>query len=261
MNAKKTLMALALVGAVGIGVVGAQPGSPRGGNPGGNPPDNGRGRGTMLQEREREWMRDGTAREVVSAVVEATGLDAAAVAQALREGSTPADLIAANGGDVGAVTADVIAILTARVESALENGRITQERADAMIANIEEHVTQVISGEVPGFGGVLRDRFMMGLRPDRMSLIEAAMEATSLTRGQILGQLIDGATLGSVITDNGGDVNAIIAAAAANATERLDQAVTNGRITQDEADQLLQRLNEMLQDVMNGTLRQSRGLL
>lgn len=260
MNAKKTVMALALVGVIGVGVVGAQPGSPRGGNPGGNPSDDGRGRGTMLQERERERMRGGTAREVVSAVVEATGLDAAEVTQALREGSTLADLITANGGDVNAVTADVIAILTARVETALENGRITQERADAMIATIEERVVAVINSEA-NVGGRLRERFMMGLRPDRMALIQSAMEATGLTRGQILGQLIDGATLGSVIAENGGDVNAIIAAAAANATERLDQAVANGRITQEQADQMLQRLNEMLQDAMNGTLRQSRRLL
>jgi bifunctional N-acetylglucosamine-1-phosphate-uridyltransferase/glucosamine-1-phosphate-acetyltransferase GlmU-like protein len=154
----------------------------------------------------------------------------------------------------------VIAILTARVETALENGRITQERADAMIATIEERVVAVINSEA-NVGGRLRERFMMGLRPDRMALIESAMEATGLTRGQILGQLIDGATLGSVIAENGGDVNAIIAAAAANATERLDQAVANGRITQEQADQMLQRLNEMLQDAMNGTLRQSRRLL
>lgn len=257
MNAKKTLMALVLVGAVGVGVVGAQPGGPRGGGPGGSP-EGERGRSGMLHER--GWRLDGTTREVVSAVVEATGLNAAEVVQALREGSTLADLITANGGDVNAVTAEVVTILTARVEEALANGRITQERADAMIANIETHVSAVINGEA-GFGGVLRERFLMGLRPDRMALIESAMEATGLTRGQILGQLIDGAALGSIITENGGDVDAVIASAVASAAERLNQAVTNGRITQEQADQLLSRLTEMLQNAMNGTLRAARGLL
>jgi hypothetical protein len=206
-------------------------------------------------------MRGVAAQEVISAVVEATGLNRAEVARALRGGSTLADLITANGGDVSAVTADVIGILTARVETALANGRITQAQADTMIANIEERVVSAINGEVPGFGGGLRERFLMGLRPDRMALIDAAIDATGLTRGQILGQLIDGAALGSIITENGGDVDAVIASAVASATERLDQAVTNGRITQEQADQLLLRLTEMLQNAMNGTLRSARGLL
>ncbi len=256
MNAKRTLMALALVGAVGVGVVGAQPGSPRGGNPGGNP-DCERGRGTILQERERP--RGGAAREVIAAVIEATELDAVRVARALRAGSTLADLITASGGDVDVVTADAIAILSERVETALVNGRITQARADRLIAEIEQRVIDVIYGGA-GLGRRLRDRFAMRLPLNRMALIEAAVEATKLTRGQILGQLIDGAALGSIITENGGDVDAVIAAAAADAALRLDRAVAHGRITQAQADQLLQELTDRLRQAMDGTLRLSRRL-
>jgi hypothetical protein len=207
----------------------------------------------------RMWGRGEVTREIISAVVEATGLSAREVAQALRQGETLADLIAANGGDVDAVTADVTAMLTARVETALANGWIAQARADALIAEIEERVAAVINGEAD-FDGALRDRFPMRLRPNRMALIDAAAEATGLTRGQILGQLIDGATLSSIITENGGDVDAVIALAAERAAARLAQAVNNGRITQAQADELLQRLTEMLQDAMNGTLRLSRNL-
>jgi hypothetical protein len=258
MNAKRTLMALALVGAVGVGVVGAQPGGPRGGNPGGNPPDDGRGRGTMLQER--EWLRGTAPRDVVAAVIRAAELNRAEVRRALRSGSTLADLITANGGDVNVVTADAIAILTAQVERALANGRITQAQADALIADIEQRVTDAINGEVEP-GGRLRDRATIRLPLDRMALIEAAMDATGLTRGQIWGQLIDGATLGSIIAGNGGDVDAVIASVTENAALRLEAAVADGRITQARADQLLQQFTEMLRAAMEGTLRPLRELL
>ncbi|PJF26915.1 MAG: hypothetical protein CUN53_06025 [Phototrophicales bacterium] len=238
-------------------MVGAQPGSPRG-NPGGDPDDGGRGRSGMLHER--GWMRGVAAREVISAVVEATGLNRAEVRRALRSGDTLADVIAANGSDVSAVTAEVIAVLTARVETALANGRITQAQADTMIANIEAQVPAVINGEV-GLGSAARVPSLRSLRVNREALIDAVMEATGLTRGQILGQLIDGATLGSIIMENGGSVDAVITAALANARELLDQAVINGQLTQQRADQMLQQLTEMLQDAMNGMFRLRRGLL
>jgi hypothetical protein len=252
MSINKTLVALVLVGAVGAGAVGAQPGNPRGN------PDSGHGRGGAAQEMGRMWGR-GAAREVIDAIIDATGLTAREVAQALRRGETLADLIAASGGDVDAVTADVTAALTARIEAALANGWIAQARADALIAEIEERVAAVINGEASP-GGALRDRFPMRPRLNRMGLIDAAAEATGLTRGQILGQLIDGSTLSSIITASGGDVDAVITAAVERAAERLAQAVNNGRITQARADELLQRLTEMLQDAMNGTLRPSRNL-
>jgi hypothetical protein len=241
MNAKKILVGVVLVGAIGIGAVGAQGGGQgEPGRPG--------GRGDR-----------GLLRDVFSIVIEATGLDAANLRESLQAGGTLADAITANGGDVVLVTADVMTTLTTRINEAVTNGRITQERADELLANLETRVTDILNGEA-NLGGIFREREGRGLRGlgDERALIEAVMEATGLTRGTILGQMIDGVTLGEIVTANGGDVDAVTAAALATATERVNEAVANGRITQEQADQLLARLSEYYTKAMNGTVLPGR---
>lgn len=251
MNAKKLLVGVLLVGAIGVGAVGAQghPGNPnQPGNPGRPGGFGGRGdRGHIIGD-------------LRSVVIEATGLEPAELREQLREGGTLADAITANGGDVAAVTAQVMEKLTAQVNEAVTNGRITQERADDVLANLETRVTETLNGETPVRG--LRDRSPApeprGLRGvgDQNVLVDAVIEATGLTRGAVIGQMIDGATLAEIVTDNGGDVDAVIAAALASAAERVNEAVTNGRITQEQADTILAQLSEFYTNAMNGTILQ-----
>ena len=234
------MVGVALVGVIGVGAVSAQGGQP--GNPG---RPGGRGE------------RGGALRDVVEIVVESTGLDAAGLREQLQAGGTLADAIIANGGDVATVTADAIAAITTRVNEAVTNGNLTQERADEMLATLETRITEILNGE-GDFGGMLRDRGIHG-RGDERALIEAVIEATGLTRGTVMGQLIDGATLGDIITTNGGNVDAVIAAALATATERVNEQVTSGRITQEQADEVLARLNEFYSNAMDGTILPNRG--
>ncbi len=65
-------------------------------------------------------------------VMEATGLDAAGLRSALAEGSTIAELIEANEGDVASVSADITATITDAVNAA------AAERLDSLEGNISE---------------------------------------------------------------------------------------------------------------------------
>ena len=82
-------------------------------------------------------------------LTDATGLTDAELYAALRDGSTIAELIEANGGDVDAVIAELIAEATTELTSKVEAGDITQEQADVLIANMEARITDHLNGTSP----------------------------------------------------------------------------------------------------------------
>lgn len=87
-------------------------------------------------------------REIVDAVSEATGLEATEIAQAVRDGSTVVELIEANGNDVEDVIATATEIITNAINERVENGQLTQERADIMLENLDATITDWVNGEL-----------------------------------------------------------------------------------------------------------------
>lgn len=271
MNLKKLGVVVVAVSAIGIGAASAQQGNPPAGQPGG-----------------RMLGRGGLLGNVAEIVADATGLTPLELRQQIRQGTTLAEIITANGGDVDAVTADIVAAVTEQVNQAVADARITQERADQLLADLEARVTDALNGEAPlGLGG-LRGGLGRGEAPGNfdgtgrpfgrggnrggferpgvmlqgtLPLLDAVQSATGLSLVDIGSQIRDGATLGEVVTNNGGDIDAVIAAALATVTEQANQAVTDGTITQAQADALLARLETFYQNAMEGQAVGLRGMI
>lgn len=246
---RKFVLLLAAVAAVSIvGAASAQ----QGGNPPGQPGLQEGGRGGSI------------VRELLQIVTNDLSIEPAALLEQLQD-QTLAEVIAANGGDLAAITADVTAAITERVNAAVENGSITQERADEFIANLPERIDNAINGEFRALGGLrpgLRDQFgarggMFGsmLRQDARPLINAAADATGLTAREIAEQIRAGSTLSEVISANGSTPEAVVAAALEAAQTRLDEAVANGRLTQQQADDMLTGLQAFYEAAISGLLR------
>ncbi len=203
----------------------------------------GQGRGGGRGDGQRgDGMRD-----IIQVVVDATGLDGAQIAQQLRDGATLADIITANGGNVDAVIADALAVVTERTNEALANGNLTQERADEILANAETHITEAINNPMPNLGRGGDGQRGGGMR----DIMQIVVDTTGLDGAEILQQLNDGATLAEIITANGGDVTAVIAQAVAVVTEKTNQAVTNGNLTQERADEILANADTRITEAIN----------
>lgn len=203
--------------------------------------------------------------DLAQIVADDLGIERADLVGALR-GQSLAEIIDANGGDIDQITADVIAAVTDRVNQAVADGNLLQERADQILAKLDETVVQALNGELRG---ALRDgigrlgqgnRQPLGQRPflqnDTRPLINAAVDATGLTGQEIVQAMRDGKTLAEVITENGGSPDAIIASAIAQVKENLDPAVANGRLTQEQEDAILSGLEAFYDAVMNDAFRQ-----
>lgn len=82
---------------------------------------------------------------------EALGMEPEAIRDALSEGQTVPELIEAEGLSVEAVADDLKDAVVERVEDAVEEGKIDEDRADAMLERLEESdvIEQWLAGEAP----------------------------------------------------------------------------------------------------------------
>ncbi len=92
-------------------------------------------------------------------LAEILGMDVEALREALQGGSTLADVATEQGVAVDTVVDAIVDAKTERLETAVENGRITQEQADERLVDLEERVTTRVNegrperGEGEGFRG------------------------------------------------------------------------------------------------------------
>ncbi len=98
-------------------------------------------------------------------VADALGITTDELRTALRDGQSIADVAAAQGVDVQVVIDAIVTAAETRIAEAVTEGRITQEEADAKLAELTERVTERVEqgggfgrgGRGPGGTGALSD--------------------------------------------------------------------------------------------------------
>ena len=98
------------------------------------------------QLRDRLQLMDGT---LVDILTDSTGLSNEELAQELRGGSTPAELIEANGGNVDTVTQQIVTAITEAINQAVEDDRMDENRANQLLENLEEKVVERLTNPHP----------------------------------------------------------------------------------------------------------------
>lgn len=96
-----------------------------------------------------------------------------------------------------------------------------------------------------GRGGMMGGRFGGG-RWGGQSFIATVADELDLTVAQVAAELGEDVTLRQVIANHGGDAEAIVDAFLAARSEVLQQAVTAGKLTQEQADLMLDRMEEQV---------------
>lgn len=136
-----------------------------------------------------------------------------------------------------------------QVDAAQAAGRITKERADAIKQRIE-------AGDVPFLGGPGRPHGHgergpgLGRPGDKLS---ASASYLGLTVEQLVTRLRDGQSLADVAKARGKSVDGLERAIVADAKAKLDEAVADKRLTDAERDELVARLRDRVDDLVDGT--------
>lgn len=134
------------------------------------------------------------------------------------------------------------------LQALVDDGTLTAEQADAVTAHlIENRPERGGGGEGRGPGGHRGGPGMFG----RGVGSEALTDLLGLDAQELHQQLRDGATLAEIAATQGVDTQAVIDELVGELTERIDNAVENGRINQAEADQKLADAQAKITDMVN----------
>ncbi len=126
------------------------------------------------------------------------------------------------------------------IDEAVAEGRLTEEQAARLRERAEEGATLFPFGRGPGFGG-----------PGAGVVPEAAAEALGIPQDQLMQELRDGKSLAEVAEGQGMSVDELSEALLAQVKAQLDALVADGKLTQEQADQIFQRTEENIDSIVN----------
>jgi len=92
---------------------------------------------------------DGRGGPALDAMAEAIGIDVEELHTALEDGQTPAEVAEANGVSRADLVDAIVADITAHIGEHVESGEITQDEADARLADVEADAELIVDGERP----------------------------------------------------------------------------------------------------------------
>jgi hypothetical protein len=136
---------------------------------------------------------------------------------------------------------------------AVEEGWLTEEQAERMRERADAVVGPGLyksHGGPRGAMGPGRGRFAGG---PKKSLLAVTAEQLGMTLQELGDELQNGKSVAAVAGERGVDVQTITEAYIGQHTEQLNEAVEDGRITQERADWMLEQMEERLPDMLNNT--------
>ena len=184
-------------------------------------------------------------------LAEALGMSVEDFQAALAEGQTPQEIAQAQGIDWADVEAALQAAAEDHLQQAVDDGKLTQEQADAILERMAEHPFDggaFMKG--PGgrgqFGGRPGGQFGGHLGGPQMNRGNELAEVLGMSQEDFQSALEEGRrqALVNIVEDQGMTMEEVAQALFDKAVERLDSAVADGKLTQEQADQILEKVTE-----------------
>jgi hypothetical protein len=181
---------------------------------------------------------------LAAALVAVVTLAFAAGSAAAADGPSLGDAVAARLGVTGdQLRAAFKAELNARIDTAVAAGRLTPEQG----AKLKERVANAKGlGILARRGFAERHKALVG-RIVVVNRLGAAAKYLGMTPKDLRAARRSGRSLAQIATLKGKTVDGLVAAIVAPAKARAAKAVSNGKLTQQRADELIARLTERAQ--------------
>ena len=132
--------------------------------------------------------------------------------------------------------------LSDRVDAAVAAGRVTKAEGDALKARIQSNDFPIFGGHRGGPG-----------RHEFLGRLDSAAAYIGITEAQLRTELENGKSLAQVARAHGKSVDGLIAALVAAAKDKLDKAVSAGRLTKAQETEMLGLLKDRVTSIVNGT--------
>lgn len=180
----------------------------------------------------------------LTTIAETLGMTDADLRTALQAGKTVADLATEKGIALQTVVDALLAEQKTLLAQAVTDGRLTQEQADARLAELATQLpTQLSTAFTPGMRGGER-----GMAGGSLTTIATAL---GIPESDLMTAFQAGKSVADVATEKGVDLNTVITAIVTEQTTALQQAVSDGRLTQEQVDQQLVLLKTNLPHLLS----------
>jgi hypothetical protein len=131
------------------------------------------------------------------------------------------------------------------LDQAAEEGWFTEDQADKVRERKAEGFPPGRRGLPRGRGGFVEDH--------GKALLNIAAEELGMSAKDLWAELKDGKSVADVAAEQGVDTQVIVDAYLTKMSERLDQAVEDGKLTQERADWMLEQAGAKFQELMEKT--------
>ena len=204
---------------------------------------------TCVTHERKEHEMDGSAKRKAAAgaaaVLALAGGGAAVAATQLSPKAESDAVVNDAAKQLGVSPTDLKSALTKaledRLDAAVKDGRLTQAQADELKQRLE-------SGDVPLLGGPLGGHHEMHGFPH----LGAAATYLGVSESDLSSQLESGKTLADVAKAKGKTTDGLVAALVADEKKELAQAVSDGKLTQAQADDMLAGAEARFTAMVNG---------
>lgn len=190
-------------------------------------------------------MHRGPVQGLVKVTADLTGLSEEEVGAALKDGHTIAEVAESQGVDPQEIVDAATAEAESRMQEAVDNGRLTEEQMDQMLERLAEELPERLEqpwepgGALGGLG-----HFSEGF----WTAYDAVAETLGLEPVDLFTELHDGKTLAEIADEQGVEMEevrqALGEARVETMKEGIEQAVESGRLTQEQADWIVEGLDE-----------------
>jgi hypothetical protein len=153
-----------------------------------------------------------------------------------------------------------------RIDEAVKQGRLSKERGDELKKRIESDAYPLLLvrgafgrfgfgfAAPPGFGGhAFRAPGLAA--PHHFAIFDTAASYLGMTEAQLRDELMNGKTLVDIAKEKGKSVSGLVQAIVTAQEKRIDEAVSDGRLTKDQASALKANLDDRIESFVNGEFR------
>jgi hypothetical protein len=216
----------------GPGRFGGGPGFP--GGPGGPGGPGFAGKGVIANE--------------VAAAAKYLGLDESALRTKLENGQSLADVAKAQSKDLDGLKSAILDAAKGDLDKAVADKTLTQSQADDILNGLKSHIDDVVNANMRLHrDGGPKMEFGFGFGADSA----AAAKYLGLSESALRTKLRNGQSLADVAKAQSKDVQGLEDAIVASQKARLDQAVSDKKVTQSQADDMLAELKSHVDDLVN----------
>ncbi len=184
-------------------------------------------------------------------VIKSLGLDETKVKEGFAAGKTLATIASEQGVSREKLIEALKSDMASRLNQAVKDGKITQAQANKKLKNATQHITNKIDKKMSditqGFHGGKYGKFFHSTTLKSLGLDEAKVKEG----------LSAGKTLATIASEHGISREKLIVTLKKDMTDRLTQAVKDGKITQEQADKRLKYANKRITKMIDGKMNHS----